>query len=310
MTVLMRVGATLTALVCILGSAVPALAQDAEMSDEQAAYFEHVQTLVDGLEPRTGDIVLGDDLVTLHVPDDFYFLDSTGAETVLVDIWGNPPGQGVMGMLFPAEYSPIDPESWAVTLEYMDEGHISDEDAAEIDYEDLLESMQDDTLATNDDRVAAGYPRVDLLGWAEPPHYDPASRKLYWAKELKFGDDDEETTLNYDIRALGRTGVLSMTFIASGSQLGEINRRRESVLAMAEFNPGNRYEDFDSSIDKVAAYGIGALVAGKVAAKAGIFSALLLMLKKFGVLLLVGLGALGKKLGGLFGRKGEQAIDA
>jgi uncharacterized membrane-anchored protein len=276
-----------------------ALAQEPELTDEQQAYFEQIQALVNSLEPQTGDIVLGDDLATLHVPDDFYFLDSEDAEKVLVDIWGNPPGQNVMGMLFPAEFSPVDYEAWAVTVEYSAEGHVSDADAADIDYDDLLESMQDDTSAANEERVAAGYDRVELLGWAEPPRYDQGSRKLYWAKTLQFGEA-EDTTLNYDIRALGRTGVLSMTFIASGSQLDAINARREAVLAMAEFNPGNRYDDFDSSIDKVAAYGIGALVAGKVAAKAGLFGAFFLLLKKFGVLILIGLGAMGKKIAGLF----------
>lgn len=299
MTLTQRAGASLIALACCTGLVTTVLAQEPELTDEQQAYVEQVQALVNSLEPQTGDIVLGDNLATLHVPEDFYFLDSEDAEAVLVEIWGNPPGQDVMGMLFPAEFSPVDHEAWAVTVEYSDEGHVSDEDAADIDYDDLLESMQDDTNAANEERVAAGYDRVELLGWAEPPRYDQASRKLYWAKTLQFGDA-EDTTLNYDIRALGRTGVLSMTFIASGSQLDEINARREAVLAMADFNPGNRYEDFDSSIDKVAAYGIGALVAGKVAAKAGLFSALFVLLKKFGVLILIGLGAMGKKIAGLF----------
>ncbi len=69
---------------------------------------------------------------------------------------------------------------------------------------------------------------------------------------------------------------------------------------MAEFNDGNRYLDFDPDIDEVAAYGLGALVAGKLAAKAGFFTAGLLLLKKFGIFLLIGLAALGRKLKGLF----------
>ena len=41
-------------------------------------------------------------------------------------------------------------------------------------------------------------------------------------------------------------------------------------------------------MDKVAAYGIGGLVAGKVMAKAGLFAAALIFLKKFGVLIVRG----------------------
>jgi uncharacterized membrane-anchored protein len=91
-----------------------------------------------------------------------------------------------------------------------------------------------------------------------------------------------------------------MTFIAAGSQLNEINAARDSVLAMAEFNEGNRYTDFDPEIDEVAAYGLGALVAGKLAAKAGFFGAALLVLKKFGIFVVIGLLAFGRKLKGLF----------
>lgn len=70
---------------------------------------------------------------------------------------------------------------------------------------------------------------------------------------------------------------------------------------MAEFNSGRRYEDFDSSIDEVAAYEVGGLVAGKVAAKTGLLAAAALLLKKVGIFILIGLGALARKMKGMFG---------
>jgi uncharacterized membrane-anchored protein len=272
---------------------------DAEFTPEQQAAFAQMQKLMDALEPRGGEIALGDDLAVLNVPEDFYFLDSDDAATVLVDLWGNPPGQDVLGMLFPAGISPLDGNAWAVTVEYVEDGHVSDSDAAEIDYDDLLKDMQADIRNANDERIDAGYQPIELLGWAEPPHYDSSAKKLYWAKELRFGDDPN-TILNYEIRNLGRKGILNLTFIAGSDQLAEINDKRETVLAMADFVDGNRYADFDSSIDKVAAYGIGALVAGKVAAKAGLFAALFLVLKKFAVFLVLGIGAFWRRLKGVF----------
>lgn len=273
------------------------------LGDEEMAAA--VQAFMQSLDKRTGTIVVGDDLATLTVPESFYYLGPEDAERVLVDVWGNPPGQGqdTLGMLFPAAYTPFDMESWAVTIDYAEEGHVDDSDAAGIDYGDLLGDMREGIRDANPERVKAGYEPIELVGWAEPPHYDTASRKLYWAKELRFGESPE-TTLNYEIRALGRKGVLAMTFVAATSQLEEINANRESVLAMAEFNPGQRYEDFDSNLDEVAAYGIGALVAGKVAAKAGLFAAGLVLLKKFGIFILLGLGAFARKLKSLFSRPG------
>jgi len=67
------------------------------------------------------------------------------------------------------------------------------------------------------------------------------------------------------------------------------------ALALVEFEPGHRYDEFDSGVDRVAAYGIGGLVAGGILAKAGFFKFLLVALlaaKKFvaiGVLAAVGL---------------------
>ena len=85
-----------------------------------------------------------------------------------------------------------------------------------------------------------------------------------------------------------------MNLVATMPQLQEIETAIPTVLAMTNFNPGHRYSDFDPSVDKVAAYGIGALVAGKLAAKAGLFAKLgviLVALKKFWMLLVLGIGA-------------------
>jgi uncharacterized membrane-anchored protein len=108
--------------------------------------------------------------------------------------------------------------------------------------------------------------------------------------------------LNYNIRVLGRKGVLILNFIAGMSQKEIIDSKLDTVLSMAEFDQGSRYEDFDPDIDTVAAYGLGALVAGKVAVKTGLLAAALLFLKKFGVIVVAGVaGVFGK----IFKRKTE-----
>jgi uncharacterized membrane-anchored protein len=296
----------LLALVPFLALVSAAPAQDLDdptLTSGQQEALAAMQDFLDSLDRRSGTIALGDDLATLELPDDFYFLDRDDAIRVLVDVWGNPPEEddSLLGMLFPARYTPFDADSWAVTVEYTKDGHVSDSDAADIDYDEMLAEMQHDIRASNDDRVAAGYDPIELVGWAEPPHYSETSHKLYWAKELRFGDSPL-TTLNYEIRALGRKGVLSMTFVAATEQLAEINENREAVLAMASFNDGQRYEDFDSNIDEIAAYGIGALIAGKVAAKVGLLAGGLLLLKKFGILVVVAFAAVARKLKSLFAR--------
>ena len=65
---------------------------------------------------------------------------------------------------------------------------------------------------------------------------------------------------------------------------------------MADFDQGSTYADFDPDLDTVAAYGIGALIAGKVIAKTGFFVMALLFLKKFAVVFIMGLVLLLKRL--------------
>ncbi len=90
-------------------------------------------------------------------------------------------------------------------------------------------------------------------------------------------------------------------------QLKDIKTDMQAVLGFVEFNEGHRYGDYMAGTDKVAAYGIAALVAGKLAAKAGLFKILVGLLiagKKFAIIAVIGLLALAKKL---FSRKPSAA---
>jgi len=256
---------------------------------------------------QQGEIKLKDGLATLKVPAKFRYLDPDQTDTVLVKLWGNPPRQEkTLGMLFPAEIGPADPESWGVVITYDEDGYVKDDEAAGINYDDLLKEMKEGMRKGNQERIKQGYEAIELIGWAAPPRYDKAAHKLYWAKELSFGGGPEHT-LNYDIRALGRRGVLSLNAVASIDQLQAIEKDMREVLSFVEFNEGHRYGDYVAGVDKVAAYGIGALIAGTVAAKAGLFKLLLGALiagKKFVIIALAALGAFLKKL--FSGRRKEE----
>lgn len=282
---------------------LPAADATAAESDEAATAEEPTWP---ELKFQSGEIVLPNKVATLALSDKYYYVNPEDTEKMLV-AWGNPPGWETLGAVIPASVGPFTEQGWAVIVTYIDDGHVSDEDAHKIDYADLLEDMQEGTRQESEDRVKEGYESLELLGWAAPPHYEQASRKLYWAKELKFGTSDVHT-LNYDVRVLGREGVLSMNAVAGMPQLAAIEADMQELLKVAAFNEGYRYEEFNEDTDRLAAYGLGALVAGGVAAKAGLFAklgALLLAFKKF---IILGLAALGGFLAKLFrGRKAEGA---
>lgn len=245
------------------------------------------------LKPKTGTVLLGNGLATVKVPDSFGYLDAAQSHTLLEKIWGNPPGPDALGMLVPKGFNPLEEDSWAVTIRFEAEGYVKDDDAEKIDYKDLLKSMQQSMVESNKERVAQGYRPLQLIGWATPPRYDKAAKKLYWAKELKF-EGASENTLNYNIRILGRRGYLVLNAIGGMSQLKKIEAASPELLSMVDFNDGNRYADFNASTDKIAEYGIAGLVAGGVAAKLGFFKWIwvaLLSMKKLGVMIVVAIGA-------------------
>jgi uncharacterized membrane-anchored protein len=244
-------------------------------------------------------------VATLHLAGNYRYLDPAQTEQLLV-AWGNQPGNDTQGAIVPSEVDPLDGEGWAVIVTYEEDGHIDDSDAQDIDYDDMLKDMKEGTEDNNAARKDAGYEAVHLVGWAEKPHYDAAARKLYWAKELKF-EGAPANTLNYDVRVLGREGVLSMNAVASIGQLPQIRADMRPLIAVAEFNEGYRYAEFDSKTDRMAEYGLGALIAGGVAAKLGLFGKLFAMLLAFKKLIIIGLVAVGGFVARLFGRKKDAA---
>jgi uncharacterized membrane-anchored protein len=263
---------------------------------EQAAAKQFLSTL----HYQTGDIALADAGATLHVRPGFRYLAHDDARKVLEQYWGNPPDDSVLGLLVPDAAGLDSDHSWAVVVTYADEGHVSDEDAATVDYDKVMQDMKEASADENSARKEQGYSEVDIVGWAQPPRYDAASKRIYWARELDF-KDAQTHTLNYDIRVLGREGYLSMNAVAAMPDLAMVSDGMQRVLPMAEFDAGHRYADYKPGSDKLAAYGLAALVGGGIAAKAGLFAKLGVFLLAFKKAIIAGVVVVGAAIKKLFG---------
>jgi uncharacterized membrane-anchored protein len=298
-------------IVLTLGSAL-GFAADSPPPDAEARQAE-IRKLVASIKPQKGDIVLGDGLAKATLPTSLEYLNPADTKTVLVQLWGNPEGSRTLGMLVPSGFDPMTDESWAVIMTFEEDGFVKDDDAAKIDYKEMLEEMKESTRESSKERVKEGYGAIELIGWAAPPRYDAVAKKLYWAKELKFGDS-AENTLNYNIRLLGRRGVLVLNAVAGINQLKTVEEATPAILTAVNFQDGHRYADFNESTDKVATYGLAALVAGGIAAKAGLFKGLIvaaLAMKKFLIIGLIALFVGIKKIWSwIQGRNAARAIDS
>jgi len=272
----------------IVVAAAPALAEPfktffpndyEQMSAEERAIF-------DRFDLKQGKITLAGGIAEVRVSPDYYFLDAQTARIVLEDLWGNPPDETVAGMIFPKDGWAWN-GSWGATVTYDPMGYVSDAEAGSYDYDAMLVQMQADTREANAWRTENGYETITLVGWAEPPHYEKATNELYWAKRLKFGEATAEETLNYDIRELGRAGVMVTSFISDFGQLEDVKASSADIRQMVTFTEGNRYADFDPKTDRVAEFDVAGLISGNSAVTAGLIAVALAFLKKGGFVLLL-----------------------
>lgn len=252
------------ALLLTLGFAPPAgAATFAEIFGERAYDDAHWQSFVESLDYQQGRVALPAARITLAVPKGFYFLSRDDSQRVLA-AWGNPTTSNPrsLGMLFPADATPIDAEVWAAELIYDEAGYVPDDKVGNLDPAALLAAIRSASATDSALSASEGFGAIEVTGWAAPPFYDKAGHRLYLAKELRFGDASERK-LNYTIFALGRYGVLSINFIAELSHLPRINAAIPAIASIASFDKGATYEEFVPYRDAYAAYTLDALIMGQ-----------------------------------------------
>jgi len=279
----------------------------AEKGDPQRqAQIQKLQKLLEGLHPQNGDVSVERAEVVLHLGEAYYFLPPGEAQRVLTEAWENPQYgvRGVLGMIFPAGHNPI-ATPWGAIIRYEDSGYVSDDEAGASDYDAILKSFQEGEAERNEERVRLGFGTVHTVGWAQPPTYDRKAHSLIWAHHLRFSDDPKDG-LNYDVRLLGRNGVLSLNIVSGMWALPAIREDAASLARKIEFKPGYRYSDYVKDVDKRAGYGLAGLVAAGIgvtaAKKLGLLAVLLPFAKKAFALVLVGLAFAWRRIVRLFRR--------
>jgi uncharacterized membrane-anchored protein len=270
----------------------------------QAQEIDSTQIWNDQIEQsfdyKTGVIDLKDGNAKITVPKGFRFLDKDQSIYILTELWGNPADSTISGMLIPENRSVLDANGWAFTISFDPMGYVKDDDADDINYDDLLKEQQKEFEDENPQRVKDGYSTIKFIGWASTPFYDKDKKVLHWAKELKFGDDSL-STLNYNLRVLGRKGVFMLNAVASLSEMDEVKASIGKVISSVEFNDGDKYANFNPDVDNVAAWTIGGLVAGKILAKVGFFA----LIVKFWKLIALGVAGAGAAIFKFFKKKKE-----
>jgi len=234
--------------------------------------------------------------IELALPEGYQFLGLPHAETVMTQL-GNLYNENLLGIVIAgqraADHEPVEEDGFLITLRYDAEGYIKDDDA--LDGDAILREIQEAEASYNEERKQAGFPPIHAEGWQERPRYEKGRHQLIWGLLVSSPGYEAagERTVNYSTRVLGRKGYVSINLVTDASLLAKHKPAATAILAATSFAPGMRYEDFDSTSDTVAEYGLTGLVLGGVGLGVAKLAKLGL-LAKLSKLLLIGLVA-GKK---------------
>ncbi|GLS43811.1 DUF2167 domain-containing protein [Methylobacterium brachythecii] len=231
------------------------------------------------------------DQADLKLPDNTAFVPALQAKRIL-RAYGNTPGADVVGLVT----GTAEKDDWLVVVRYIKEGYIKDDDAKDWNADDLLANIKEGTAQSNEDRAARGFPKLRIVGWIEKPTYDAQTHRLVWSLSSKQENepDSADGGVNYNTYALGRDGYFSLNLLTSQSEVEAKKPVAHTLLSNLTYVDGKRYSDVNMSTDRIAAYGLAALVGGVAVKKLGLFAiaaAFLLKFAKIGIIAVIGLGA-------------------
>ena len=233
------------------------------------------------------------DQATLSLPEGFGFIPRKEA-AALMTLMGNRTGDEFVGLLVPLSSQDAGGGQWFVSMQYDPAGYIKDDDAQHWDADKLLQSLKDGTEAGNAERTGAGIPPLKVTRWIQSPRYEGGEHRLTWSAEVMRKDGtDTDPGINYNTYILGREGYMSLNLVTATSTVDEDKTAAAKLLSAVDFKSGKRYTDFNSSTDKVAAYGLAALVAGVAAKKLGLLALIGVTLAKFAKVIFIAVAAFG-----------------
>lgn len=213
--------------------------------------------------PGTGEL---GKFAEVSIPAGYVFAGAADTK-LLMEAMHNPVSGTELGFLAPTG------AAWFVVFEFEDVGYIKDDEKGSLDADAMLKSIQQGNEAGNKERVKRGWATLDITGWEQPPRYNPDTQNLEWAIK---GESEGHPVVNWNTRLLGREGVMKVTLVAGPEELKETLPAYSSLLTGYSYKSGHRYAEFTQG-DKIAKYGLSALVVGgatAVAAKSGLLKSL------------------------------------
>jgi uncharacterized membrane-anchored protein len=190
---------------------------------------------------------------TIKLDGGLRFLDSSNTSEFLT-LQGNLPNSS----LFTVAATNL---SWFSVFKFVDEGYVKDDE--KIDPDALLKILKENDAQATAERKKRGLPGLFLEGWFISPRYDRETKRLEWATLLRT--DSGEKIINFSTKILGRHGHTDVILVSDPSSLDKDIGEFKIALKGFAYVPNEGYSEWKPG-DKVAEYGLGALVLGGAAA--------------------------------------------
>ena len=187
---------------------------------------------------------------------------------------------------------------------YFNEGYVKLDDWKDVNPDKFIKEMRSNAKEANKVRIENKVSTVEGIEWLQEPTLDREKNSVYYSYLVEFSDG--EVSVNAITLILGRYGYTEVTYVGFPEDF-KINKNEllEHIVASYSFVEQKKYTNFSTG-DKVAAAGIGGLLAASMgikAFKAGGLAALLILLKKGGFLIFLPLIFLWGWIKRLFTRK-------
>ncbi|MBC9915229.1 DUF2167 domain-containing protein [Chitinophaga varians] len=200
---------------------------------------------------QEGKVVLNNGVV-LSVPEGYRFLNAVQGRTLVERLWGNPQNPGFLGLLLPKPGSRAESNLFGIEISMDESGYLSQPEARQLNYNVLMQKMQQHLVQENNWRSRRGLNTVTDMYWALPPVYHETDNTLHLARMLQLGKN--AAVLNYELRILTRTGALCLTAVANTGQLEQLQALMPAMCAHVHLPIGQRYLDFNPHTDRMAAW--------------------------------------------------------
>jgi uncharacterized membrane-anchored protein len=240
--------------------------QPATQAPKEETFIQALQSNGVKLVASPSTVKLGD-VAELTLPEGFHAVER-GSLKKFYEFTRNSMSGREVGVI-------IAPGEWMLFFDYEDSGYVKDDDKNSLDAGKLMKSMTSNQEASNKERAKRGWDEMKVAGWAAEPHYDTKTNNLKWAIKLTSSSDNHQSQwINESIRLLGRGGVMEVTLVTGNAAFAADSAAAAALLAQRyTYVSGQRYAEFKEG-DKIAEYGLAALVlggAGAVALKLGFF---------------------------------------